>query len=181
MISDYVLWYVLTASGFGCKHGWLVLRVRGVRDNFETVFGAYIETTGMFRPGDILYDVWTADPAQHFIFFCYTLLLVLYSTPWLHLLPAYCHHERLFGNHPGSGHHTIGHLNKLACLLYSWSWAGPRWFKGGHSKCRTQKGTKYMYIIVVPKRWRTKEVKMGTTGLWAMIYILKKNTIRHRP
>ena len=50
MISDYVLWYVLTASGFGCKHGWLVLRVRGVRDNFETVFGAYIETTGMLLP-----------------------------------------------------------------------------------------------------------------------------------
>ena len=32
-----------------------LLRIRGVRDNCVTVFGAYVDTTGMFRPGGSSY------------------------------------------------------------------------------------------------------------------------------
>ena len=38
------------------------LRVRGVRDNCMTVFGAYVKTTGMFCPGDISYAPLVTQP-----------------------------------------------------------------------------------------------------------------------
>ena len=79
-----------------------LLRVRGARDSGVTVFAfrTYAETTGIILRGDISYGP-RAMPHNSLLHVTLCIaLLVLYSTSWLHLLPASCHHERPSMNPP---------------------------------------------------------------------------------